>query len=582
MPMLTGHVVDRPSTTIINTRKSIRYVLHPLSVEYRADVKNSRYGKRVCIGKMLPDSDTRMTPNENYVIYYPDLYNQSLELPPPPPFSATVHVGSAVLIRKLAKKIGLTDILIDIYEEENANNILDVLSYLIIEESSVFQHYPTFARETMINSNRIMTDTEVGKLCDQLIDADTIVKFKKQWNDKFSSTTDDGENSSDIEIETIYVSIDSTNFNTEAKAIDIAEFGAAKDDKTKPQINMQVSMKGDDNTPLNYELYSGSINDMSECDRMVEQMHEYGYRDVGIMADRGYFTKDVILYIDDKEYPMIMMANESTTFIRQLILKYGAELRNNRELCLLQSGLYAKTVDEMYYGKKRWFHIYYDSVRAAKYIQTFDMKIRNLEAALNALKGTVLRKNANLAPFTKWFVLDIDKKTNVLNGYSEKPLSKKEPNVSLIQDVRRRYGFFVIMTTEEMTAEEALYKYRGRDNIEKFFRSIKTDMDFSTPRVYEDKSVAGKIHLIFLGSIIRNSVYQLSRKLKAETNNTKDYTVPGILNIMRSCEATVTPKDISVYKRNYGLTAKQKKILGYVDTDTEEVDKEIAKFRPKQ
>ena len=57
----------------------------------------------------------------------------------------------------------------------------------------------------------------------------------------------------------IYISYYSTNKNCQAGDIDLAEFGHAKDDKSKPIINYSVGYDRTNRIPQWYEAYPGSV-----------------------------------------------------------------------------------------------------------------------------------------------------------------------------------------------------------------------------------------------------------------------------------------------------------------------------------
>ena len=84
-------------------------------------------------------------------------------------------------------------------------------------------------------------------------------------------------------------------------------------------MNLAVAVKQKDTTPLDYEIYPGSIVDMTECEYIQQRMEDYGYTKVGFLFDRGYYTKDNILFLDNKGYDFIMMVDEGTLFSRELI-----------------------------------------------------------------------------------------------------------------------------------------------------------------------------------------------------------------------------------------------------------------------
>lgn len=53
----------------------------------------------------------------------------------------------------------------------------------------------------------------------------------------------------------LYISYDSTNMNTKAEGVDMAEYGHAKEDSDIPQVNISYVVNHKDATPLFYEMY---------------------------------------------------------------------------------------------------------------------------------------------------------------------------------------------------------------------------------------------------------------------------------------------------------------------------------------
>jgi transposase len=75
-------------------------------------------------------------------------------------------------------------------------------------------------------------------------------------------------------------------------------------------------------------------------------------------------------------------------------------------------------------------------------------------------------------------------------------------------------GYFVIVTSQKMTAEGALSLYKSRDTSEKLFRGDKSYLGNKSLRVYSDESAAAKIFIEFVALIARNKIYTC---LKDET-----------------------------------------------------------------
>ena len=152
--------------------------------------------------------------------------------------------------------------------------------------------------------------------------------------------------------------------------------------------------------------------------------------------------------------------------------------------------------------------------------------------------------------YEKLFRLKYDR-----NGYLE---SYKRDEQKIQKEVDR-LGFFVIVTSKEMTATEALDIYRKRDNVEKIFRMLKTGLEYDTFRVHSQTSLESKTYLMFIASIIRNEIYQKLKEVSSKENDNKNYTVPEAISELE--KVTIVKNKDGIYIRRYGLTSKQKKIF---------------------
>ena len=97
--------------------------------------------------------------------------------------------------------------------------------------------------------------------------------------------------------EKIYISYDSTNKNCQAGDIELVEYGHPKDDKGLPVFNYSIACDTENKEPLFYEQYPGSVVDISQLQFMLEKAMGYGYKKVGFILDRGYFSKENIQYM---------------------------------------------------------------------------------------------------------------------------------------------------------------------------------------------------------------------------------------------------------------------------------------------
>ena len=248
--------------------------------------------------------DENMNPNDNFYQYYEIVDGNEEE---PPRFSDAVQIGAPALLFKIMDELKLSELLRSIHGEEDADLIKDLVSYMIIRETSTMQHYSDFAWSHLINSKKKWDDSKISDFFKNGIDFAQTELFVSRWNEL------------QPEHSGIYISYDSTNMNTKAEGIEMAEFGHAKDDSGIPQVNISYAVNHADATPLFYEMYPGSIIDNTQCSHMVEKAKEYGYKNVGLILDRGYFSIKNIQYFDAKGYDFLMMIKTNSSLVTNMM-----------------------------------------------------------------------------------------------------------------------------------------------------------------------------------------------------------------------------------------------------------------------
>ena len=308
--MSTKVSAKRPEGTKVYKQKSATYVYHVVDSVYQKD-KQYNTEKRKCIGKMVDDEN--MIPNDNFFVFYPDVILEEDE----PEFSDAIHVATSCLLHKIMKEIGIWDILHEVYNEEEANFMIDIISYMITKQTSTMQHYSSFAFDHLLASKRVISDTSISNFLKANINNEKIENFLNKWNQMQKEGIK------------VYINCDSMNMNNQSKGIEMVEFGHAKDDDRLPQVNVSYAINQDDATPLFYEMYPGSIIDGSKCKYMADRVKEFGYKNVGFILDRGYVSASNIRMFDENEYDFVMMMKLNGLAVYKQVEEVRNLLKNN-------------------------------------------------------------------------------------------------------------------------------------------------------------------------------------------------------------------------------------------------------------
>ena len=235
--------------------------------------------------------------------------------------------------------------------------------------------------------------------------------------------------------------------------------------------------------PLLYEEYPGSITDVSQFTYMVDKALEYGYKRIGFILDRGYFSKENIRYMEENNFAFIMMIKGRKELVASLVEKHRNTFETQRSCSIRSYRVYGKTVQARLYEddtRERYIHIYFNPSKQAAEREVFEQQIEKYRLFLEKHIDTETKFSKT---YHDYFNIQYNKK-GVLITVSEKE--------DVIERQLRLCGYFCIVTSEKMTASAALIQYKGRDISEKLFRSDKTFLGSGSMRTHTGYSVAAE------------------------------------------------------------------------------------------
>ena len=549
--MYLNYLVDIPEIKgkiTYRTKENARYVYYEYDRIYDPS-KQYTTVKRVTIGKVSEDDETKMRPNENFRKYFSDakIPEESVNFSR----SSCLKSGTYMTIKKTVKDLELDKKLEEVFGAKQAGMILDFAAYSIITESNVAQHYPDYAfnHPLFTPDMKIYSDSSISEFF-RSINENQRQSFLDSWNEERNHR------------ERIYVSYDSTNKNCEAGNISMIEYGAAKVDVGLPIFNYAIGYDVTNSEPLMYEKYPGSINDVSQLQFMIEKIKGYGYRNIGFILDRGYFSKENLRYMDSKGFGFVIMVKGCKEFIREQIKAQKGTFENEWSNQISEFGVYGKTVRGFVYSsdtKKRYVHIYYSAAKAAGERARFEEKIMEMQKFLAKYQDT----EHDFGPqFDKYFHMHYNKKTgHFVYG---------EPNLQVIREELDLCGYFAIISSDKMDAKEAINLYKSRDVSEKVFRADKSYLGNSCLRVASDEAAATKIFIGFIALIIRCRMYKLLKEKAREMVKKPNYlTVPAAIRELEKIEM-IRHLD-NVYRLDHAVTRTQKTILSAFDLNESNV-----------
>lgn len=534
------------SKIVRNKIKGVEYISYEYSRQYLPE-KKYNVPKRTTIGKVCGEDNQMMYPNLNFLKFFPGV--EVPELSGSVNRSSCLKTGAFIVIQKIIQDYKLDEMMRDIIGQDSGL-FLDLACYSIITEGNVAQYYPDYAynHPLLTNNMRIYSDAKISEFLTQISQSQSIA-FLNQWN------------SSRKHSERIYISYDSTNKACQAGDIEMVEYGRPKDGSSNTIFNFSIAYDIKNKEPLFYEEYPGSIVDVSQLQYMLEKARGYGYSKAGFILDRGYFSKDNIHYMDKCGYDFVIMVKGMKKLVSELVLANKGTFEENRSYSIREYGINGITISQQLYpsdNKPRYSHVFYSTSKHALEREALEVRIDKMASYLRQQHGKTVIIDES---FKTYFDLIY----HHLNQADQHFMYGRELH-DVIDNEIALCGYFVIITSQKMSAKEALLLYKSRDASEKLFRGDKSYLGNGSLRVHSDESASTKIFIEFVALIIRNKIYTLLKDEMVRNDKKANYmSVPAAIRELEKIEL-VKILD-SNYRLDHAITATQKAILKAFDID---------------
>lgn len=544
---------------------------------------------QTCIG-VVADSK-----NKSQKLFYANQYYHDHflphDLPDPPSVADSVSVGFNCFIYEAAEEAKLSAILGDVFGSETARQILDLSMYMISRESAVMQHYPAWARDHLLFSEEIRDDTFLGRFLKKTLTIPKICKFKFKWA---SENIGDGK---------VYLCYDSTNVNCQAEGVFIVQKGHAKDDPSLPQVNTDYVIRQADGMPLTYMHSPGSVNDIAQAQEMIRffnKITEMTDKQVQIVliCDRGYISEKNVKLMEQAGIDYLLMLrtafsmhgdladaciDDLQTYVNKLDTTDDEKYGVTKEITLFDGGkqCYAHVIwSENLYRQKR-DEVDRTLVDSREELRDFIDTNRNNSYTKDELVKLLGEKMTLFNPKLKSAEPRISQK-KVGRGRGVHYEEVREDTFKIvdftdnrkeIDNKRRKCGIYILISSEKLTAQQAVDAYAKRDCVEKMFEALKSHMGMDKIGVSTEEAIHGKGLIWFVASILYSIMFNRTESLR--TGDRKRFTVPAMVDEL---EAIKADKDLidGKYKRRYKLTKRQSSILGCWNVKEADVDDRIS------
>lgn len=506
-----------------DSKGNVKYVYHVLG--HRRNKNGTPTCDEVIVGKIDPDRQGRMIPNENFRKYYP-MPSDVIDLAS----SRFVwDAGHVVALKMRAKAIGLLKSLKTIFPDKYEDIFYTAL-YMACE-GNVMMNIDNFLQNTLTPKNISLSSQKTSELFSSITKQDQM-KFFSMWKNYAMKNNET-------------VAYDVTSLSTYAD-LPLAENGYNRDKEYLPQLNVGLLYATDSNLPISFFLYSGSVVDKVFLTTMMEYSKSLGIDDIFYVLDRGFITKENLEYIKKEQIEFLVAVPKSQKNYNDTMREASVTLRSSRNH-ISGTNCYGVRKDIVINGEKFSLYIYLNTKSASEEESTLYSHIDRLEDELKELK-----KPMSMSRYSKYYKIKTKK---------EVQLESFERDHEKITDILSMLGVFAFLSNHStMTPQEALHIYSRRDFIEKAFDNLKNELDNDRMLTHNEKTTDGKSFVSFLSLIMWSD---LQRTIN---NNDKkvEKTIQRVLEALKMIRR-IDNENLSMLLQP--LTKKQKDILEALEID---------------
>ena len=492
---------------------------------------------RAWLGKAV--SDKQMHPNNNYKTMFPEK------------LKSVGHINLPIYIKRMGiyaaslaigEHNGLYESLVACFGPRSANLIMDYAAYSIHTKSNVAKDFETEMADQMLFLDKPYSDSWIQGQFDNVITENQIQAFKISWLNRFSEK----------DMANVWICIDGSNDDCTAD-IDEAEKGKAKSHKNTNIISFLYAVT-ETGTPIISQIYRGSRVDNQALKEMIAIITDYGLKPKGIILDRGFCDEKCIRYLRDNNYDFVIMMKDNNNGFQELLSKYQDEIKLKWKYAI-GKGLFGAS-DEVRLFKNSDLKVNASLIWDAK------NGIDRSSYLIDELMHTIQEAEAAV---TNGKQPDIPNKYKpYLEIYSDNNETAIIVHEEKIQAEIQAKGFYALICSKPMFAEEANSVYDLRDSSEKQYSLMKTQLGDYIFRAHNMHRIAVREIIAFVASIIRHDLMEKCRLAKPLIDTNTAIKELNLINMNLIGNGQ--------YKVIHNQCKRQKEILGLLGISSADLD----------
>jgi transposase len=418
--------------------------------------------------------------------------------------------GHVYAMQKIAEQVGLNAILEQSFPH-HGEKLLCLAIYRLLENKP-FYLQKLWAENTCINQELAMSSQNISKLLQKIgLDSNVRFDFFARWIKRHNKS------------ECLFFDI--TSLSSYSKLIDFVEWGYNRDQEKLPQINLGLLQSHPKRLPLFYQLYPGSIADVSTLKNIIKQASGLALKINTMVMDKGFYSMGNLLELERNGAKFIIPLPTTTKAAKEFLNKHQVKLTSPLNAFHQKNGTIFHIQDHIEVsGHLFTAHLYLDEQKRLDEINHLVKQLDNLEFLV--ANGSFSDKN-DLTEFMERTMKGSSNFYNIKINKNAPELTRRED--TLVTRMNQSGRMILITNNKTLAREEALALYRQKDIVEKMFDILKNEIDDARLHVQSREAMEGNLFILFIALII---YAELTRRMQSN-NLFKKYTVAEVLGELK-------------------------------------------------
>lgn len=425
-----------------------------------------------------------------------------------PVFKRT-YSGATYLFDEIVKITGVKRDLRECFPD-NYSQILSVAYFLILEDRNSLSRFPKWAATHK---------HPYGKDISSQRSSDLFASVTEDAKNKFFTLR--GRRKKELE----YWFYDATSISSYSECLKQVRFGKNKDQEHIEQINLAVLFGEESQLPFYYRKLPGNITDVKTVKNLIKDIDQFEHKKIKLVMDRGFYSEDNVNAMLAAHLKFLIGVKTSLTLVQAVLTSAREKIRDfshydpDIDLYAYSEAIVWHYVQERPYKgdrlkeeRRMYLHLYFSGEKALEDERKFNVKLLKLKEELESGDAKITNEKS----YSKYFEVKRTPKRGVRVTVKQ----------NAIEDAKKNFGYFTMMSNEIKEPVKALDLYRSKDLVEKAFENLKERLSFRRALVSSEKSLDGKLFVEFIALIIMSYI----KKKMQEAGMFRTHTMQEMLD----------------------------------------------------